>query len=141
MRARTYSKMCTFSTLFDRFNYLKLDGIVGSDTFGSERYLNQSFYRSEEWRRIRNLVITRDNGCELGLEGYEIQGPIIIHHINPLFPEDILNATDFLVSLENLVCVSDLMHKAIHYGDNSILNKYSFAERKPGDTTLWRKDI
>ena len=139
MKVRSYTELCSFKTLYERYEYLKLDGIVGSETFGSERYLNQLFYRSLEWKKIRSQVITRDNGCELGLDGYEISGKIIIHHINPIFVEDLREANSFLLDLDNLVCVSESMHNAIHYGDDSVLRRYEYKPRTANDTTLWRR--
>jgi hypothetical protein len=136
---KSYSEMLKFPTIQERFNYLKLDGSVGRETFGFDRYMNQSFYNSTEWKNVRRQVIIRDSGCEFGLDEYEIAGQVIIHHINPIFPEDIVNRDWKLFNLDNLVCVSEGMHRAIHYGDDSILHRFSFSERYPGDTLLWRK--
>lgn len=132
---RTYSEMCQFDTFKDRFNYLSLNGTVAEETFGFDRYLNQKFYRSKEWRRIRNQIIVRDNGCDLGVDGHNIFEHVIIHHMNPIGVKDIVDVSDFLLNPEYLVCVSRLTHNAIHYGDETLL--YEFKERKPGDTRLW----
>lgn len=134
---RTYSEMCKFATFNERFNYLSLDGVVAAETFGFDRYLNQRFYKSLEWRRLRNQIIVRDNGCDLGIDGHEIFDHVIIHHMNPIGVDDITNATDFLLNPEYMVCVSRATHNAIHYGDEDLLKAYNFAERKPGDTRLW----
>lgn len=133
---RTYSELCKLPTFKDRFNYLSLDGLVGQDTFGFERYLNQRFYRSKEWKQLRNKIIVRDNGCDLGINGREIFGRVIIHHMNPVGVEDIENASEYLLNPEYLICVSHLTHNAIHYGDESIFPE-EFVERSPGDTKLW----
>lgn len=133
---RTYSELCKLPTFKERFNYLSLDGLVGQDTFGFERYLNQRFYRSKEWKQLRNKIIVRDNGCDLGIDGREIFGRVIIHHMNPVGVEDIENASEYLLNPEYLICVSHLTHNAIHYGDESIFPE-EFVERSPGDTKLW----
>ena len=135
-KIRTYSELITLPTLIERFDYLKLEGFVGKETFGWDRYLNQRFYRSREWRRVRDQVIVRDNGCDLGLEGYRIVGRIYIHHMNPIEIVDITEATDYLLNPEFLICVSDLTHNAIHYGDATLLPQDPI-QRKPNDTTLW----
>ena len=136
---RRYSELSKLPTFEERYNYLKLDGQVGMDTFGFDRYMNQQFYRSKEWKDIRDYVITRDNGCDLGVAGNEIHGKIYIHHINPLMPSDIENSTDNLLNPEYLVCVSHATHNAIHYGDDSYLNKNKVIERTPSDTCPWKK--
>lgn len=133
---RTYSELCKLPTFKERFNYLSLDGLVGQDTFGFERYLNQRFYRSREWKQLRNKIIVRDNGCDLGIDGREIFGRVIIHHMNPVGVEDIENASEYLLNPEYLICVSHLTHNAIHYGDENIFPE-EFVERSPGDTKLW----
>lgn len=135
---RTYSELITFPTLEERFNYLKLNGIVSEETFFGSRYLNQRFYRSSEWKKIRNYIIRRDHGCELGLDGYTIPGIIIIHHINPIFKEDLINNLSKCLDPENLICVSNAMHEAIHYSSSIDLNIFDNVGRKPNDTTLWR---
>lgn len=133
---RTYSELIRYPTLLDRFKYLKLDGIVGIDTFGHDRFLNQALYTSYEWKKIRNRVIVRDMGCDMALDGYGIYGRVIIHHINPLSIEDIESRNPKVFDMDNLVCVSHMTHEAIHYGDESLLPKDPI-ERKPGDTRLW----
>ena len=139
MNDKSYSEMITMSEFDDRFRYAKLDGQVGMDTFGFDRYLNQQFYRSNEWKRLRDQIIIRDNGCDLGVPGHEISGKIYIHHLNPLSPEDITKSTEKLFDPDNLVCVSAETHNAIHYGDESILEKNKIVERSPGDTCPWKR--
>ena len=134
---RTYSELCQLSTFEERFDYLRLNGSVGKDTFGFDRYLNQQFYRSSEWKRIRDRVILRDNGCDLGVEGYEIRGKILIHHINPISVEDIHTMSDLLMNPEYLICVSHRTHNAIHYGDESLIITAPI-ERTQNDTCPWR---
>ena len=133
----SYSELITLPTFIDRYRYLKQSGIVADETFGSRRYLNQVFYKSKEWKSIRNQVIIRDNGCDLGLEGYEIGGPIYIHHLNPITEDDILNRSPSLLDPENLICVSYNTHEAIHYGDESMLPITYLVDRAPGDQVLW----
>lgn len=134
---RTYTELSSFKTLKERFDYLKLDGAVGKDTFGWDRYLNQTFYRSSKWKHIRDQVIVRDNGCDMGLEGYPIKGRIIIHHLTPILPCDFeLENSPLFTDLENLVCVSQTTHNAIHYGDETLLPQ-TFVPRKPNDTCPW----
>lgn len=133
---KTYGHLLTLSTYADRLKYLQLNQSVGYETFGSSRYLNQDFYHSREWQLFRNRVITRDFGCDLGLPGFEICGPIYVHHINPLSKSDIINNSDLLFELDNAICVSFDTHQLIHYGFKSI-DKNSLIERMPGDTRLW----
>ncbi len=135
---KTYSELIQFKTFEERFQYLKLDGVVGEDTFGLVRYLNQRFYSSAEWRRLRNSLIIRDNGCDLGVEGYEINGNVYVHHINPLTKEDIFNRTSRLCDPENLIITTFDTHNAIHYGDDNLLPK-AVAERTANDTCPWRR--
>ena len=135
MTMRTYTELCMLDTLEDRFDYLALNGAVGDTTFGSSRYVKQSFYRSREWRNVRNLVILRDIG-ELGLEEYPIRGAPAIHHMNPLTMDDFAEMTDNLLHPEYLILVSHKMHNAVHFGDRSLIPK-PFVERQPGDTKLW----
>lgn len=135
---RTYSELITLPTFIERFRYLKLNGSVGMDTFGHDRYLNQILYHSEEWRRFRREVIMRDNGCDLGHEDYEIHGKIIIHHINPITVEDVLRRDPKIFDFENVICVSLRTHNAIHYGDESLLITEPI-ERTPYDTCPWRR--
>lgn len=141
MKIRSYSELIKLRTFEERFEYLKLGGEVGIPTFGSDRYLNQELYRSNRWRGIggvRNKVILRDNGCDLGVEGYDIfsKKGIYIHHMNPITIDDILEERDWVYDPEYLICCSYETHNAIHYGDIDLLPK-KFEERKPGDTTLW----
>lgn len=135
---KTYSELITIPSFEERFRYLKLDGKVGEDTFGFDRYLNQAFYqRDKEWRSIRDFVIIRDNGCDLGIDGREIFGKVIIHHINPITKDDILLRTKRLLDPENLISTIDSTHKAIHYGDENLLMKNPI-ERRKNDTCPWR---
>lgn len=136
-KIRTYTELSLLESFDDRFEYLKLAGMVGEDTFGFDRYINQKFYRSKEWKNIRNFVITRDLGCDLGLEGFEISGRIIIHHMNPIDKDDIIDSSDYLLNPEYLVCVSEDTHNALHYGLPNEIPTTKFAERKPNDTKLW----
>ena len=138
-KIRTYSELSKIDNFVDRFNYLSLKGTVAEETFGFDRYLNQKFYRSTEWRRLRNQIIVRDNGCDLGMAGHDIFDRIIIHHMNPLRLNDIVNSTDYLLNPEYLICVSRLTHNAIHYGDESLLASTDIIERKPNDQSPWRK--
>ena len=134
---KTYSKLITIPTFEERFEYLKLDGQVGVETFGFNRYLNQAFYKSDEWLSIRDYVITRDNGCDLGMEGYEIYGRILIHHINPITKDDIIQRSRILLDPENLITTVKRTHDAIHYGDSNLLMKAPI-ERRKNDTCPWR---
>lgn len=140
MSIRTYSELIQLPTFEERFRYLKLDGRIGEDTFGSSRYLNQYFYTSDEWRTIRRDVIIRDKGCDLGMLDREIPDGVLItvHHLNPITMEDILNRSKFLLDPEYLICVTDITHKAIHYGDESLLLATTPIERRPNDTCPWR---
>ena len=134
---RTYSELIKLPTLSERFEYLKLDGSIGVETFGFDRYLNQNFYGSEIWRRIRNQVIVRDNGCDFGLEDYPIGGRIIVHHMNPVDSDDILLQRDILLNPEFLICVGERTHNALHYGTFDLLPQDPI-ERKPNDTCPWK---
>lgn len=133
---RSYTELSKLKTFEDRFNYLKLNGKVGNETFGYDRYLNQIFYKSQKWKRARDKVIIRDNGCDLGIDGYQINDKIIIHHMNPISLEDIETGSNVIYDPEYLICVSDNTHNAIHFGNDNILEK-NIIERKPGDTKLW----
>lgn len=134
---RSYSELCKLKTFEERLEYLQMHARVGEGTFGSLRYLNQNFYRSPEWRRRKREIIIRDNGCDLGLEGYDIYGRIYIHHINPISSNNLKNYDpDILLSSENLICCKFETHQSIHYG-NEILTPSVFVERRPGDTTPW----
>lgn len=139
MKIRTYSEMIQFPTLKERFRYLKLSGAVGKATFGYDRYLNQKFYRSQDWKILRNEIIVRDNGCELGLDEYPIAGRIFIHHMNPIDDDDIMNTTEYLMNPDYLICVSHDMHNAIHYGNDDILRVREYKSRTPNDTCPWKE--
>ena len=138
MSIKTYSELITIPTFEERYEYLRLNGRVGEETFGFDRYLNQVFYKSKEWRSIRDYVIARDNGCDLGMEGYEIFGQILIHHMNPITKEDILERKDVLLNPEYLITTVKNTHDAIHYGDRSLLVTTPI-ERRKNDTCPWRK--
>lgn len=133
---RTYSELIQLPTFKDRYEYLRLGGFVGHDTFGFDRYLNQKFYHSPEWKQIRRDVIIRDEGRDLAMPGYEIQNGLYIHHMNPISKDDLQNMSEMLLNPEYMVCVSFYTHQAIHYGDESLLS-LSPVERMPGDTKLW----
>lgn len=134
---KTYSELITIPTFEERFKYLRLDGSVGEQTFGFDRYINQVFYQSYEWKKVRDAVIIRDNGCDLGVEGHDIRGKILIHHMNPITVKDIETCSDFLLNPEYLISTMHLTHNAIHYGDESLLPKGPI-ERKKYDTCPWR---
>lgn len=138
-KIRRYSELSQLNSFEERYEYLRLDGEVGLDTFGFDRYMNQQFYRSKEWKDIRDKVIVRDNGCDLGVPGNEITGKIYIHHMNPLTPNDIEISSENLLNPEYLICVSHSTHNAIHYGNNTFLDKNKIAERTSGDTCPWKK--
>lgn len=135
---RTYSELITFNTFEDRFNYLNLKGIVGEETFGFDRWLNQRFYNSKEWQSIRDYVIVRDQGCDLAMEGYDIGGKVYVHHMNPIDKKDLVRISDILIDPEYLVCVSHNTHNAIHYGDISLIVTTPI-ERRPNDTCPWKE--
>ena len=134
---RAYSELITIPTFKGRYEYLRLKGIIGEETFGFDRYLNQSFYRSREWMDIRDYVIVRDNGCDLGMPGHEIHGRILIHHMNPITKEDILRRSEFLLDPEYLISTIKLTHDAIHYGDENLLMDEPIVRTK-NDTCPWR---
>lgn len=135
---RTYSELIKLKTFEERYEYLKLGGVVGEETFGFDRYLNQMFYKSKEWLSIRNHVIARDNGCDLATPGREIRGnKIIIHHMNPITKEDIINKSEFLLNPEYLISTVKNTHDAIHYGDSDLLYTDPI-ERSKNDTCPWR---
>lgn len=138
---RTYSELIKLPNFIDRYNYLKLGNKVGEETFGFDRYLNQIFYRSKEWKDVRNYVITRDCGCDLGIIGREIPKgmKIFVHHMNPIDEHDIRLSTDYLFNPDFLITTMKLTHDAIHYGDESLLYSDSPIERLPNDTCPWRK--
>ena len=137
MPIRTYSELIQLPTFEERFRYLRLKGSVGKETFGFDRYLNQNFYRSSAWKRVRDQVIVRDNGCDLGIDDRIIYGKILIHHMNPINDEDILNMTDILLNPEYLICVTLDTHNAIHYGDEDFLIKEPVVRFK-NDTCPWK---
>lgn len=133
---KSYSELIKLETYEERFEYLAIGSEVGCATFGGNRWINQQFYTSREWRRLRNHAISRDEACDLGVEGYEIYGPIIVHHINPIDEDDIMHGTAAALSLDNLICTTHRTHNAIHFGDESQLTK-PYIPRSPGDTRLW----
>lgn len=134
---RTYSELILLPTFEERYEYLKLGGAIGEETFGFDRYINQIFYRSKEWKKVRDLVIVRDNGCDLGISDREIYGRIYIHHMNPISLEDIERKSDLLLNPEYLITLTHNTHNAIHYGDSSLLVTAPI-ERLPNDTCPWR---
>ena len=135
---RTYSELITLPTFEERYRYLRLGGKVGEDTFGFDRYLNQIFYKSNEWLDVRDYVIVRDGGCDLGMPDREIFGKILVHHMNPIRQEDILRRSKWLLDPEYLICTLKNTHDAIHYGDESLLI-LAPTERKKNDTCPWRR--
>ena len=135
---RTYSELSTITSFKDRFRYLKLDGAVGEATFGFDRYLNQLFYRSQRWRKIRDEVIVRDCGCDLGIEGYEIYKYAMIHHMNPITAKDIQDESEYLLNPEYLITTTQQTHNAIHYGNDDLLPTMQ-VERTQNDTCPWRR--
>lgn len=138
MTDRRFYELSHLETFLERFNYLKLQGEVGASTFGFDRWINQQFYMSREWRHVRDYVITRDQGCDLGAEGYEIQARPIIHHMNPMQAKQIVHGDPDILDPEFLITTSHRTHNAIHYGDERLLPR-KLAPRSPGDTRLWPK--
>lgn len=136
MKTRRYSELRRLRTFEERFEYLSLKGVVGESTFGFDRWLNQQFYRSKEWRDARSFVIARDNGCDLGLPGYDIFHNPLVHHMNPLTVDDIQHGESWIIDPEFLITVSHKTHNAIHYGDERLLPREPIV-RRPGDTKLW----
>lgn len=134
---RSYSELSRLRTFDERFRYLLLAGSVGVETFGFDRYVNQRFYRSEEWKHVRNIVIARDNGCDLGIEGRDINGRVYVHHMNPMNLEQINDHMDLIFDPEYLVCVTFATHNAIHYGDESYIT-LAPVERQPNDMCPWK---
>ena len=134
---RTFKELSRLPTFEERYAYLRMNGAVGKETFGFDRILNQKFYTSAEWKRIRDFVIVRDNGCDLGAEGHEIYGKILIHHMNPISLDDLAAHSDILLDPENLICTTHETHNAIHYGDDSLLPKPPI-ERRRFDTCPWK---
>lgn len=135
---RTYRELSQLRTFEERYEYLKLSSIIGDKTFGFERYMNQEFYRSPEWKRVRREVILRDNGCDLGVDGREIVDRIEIHHITPISLEDFENGSPLLLDLNNLICTSPSTHKAIHYGESNLITPSEPTIRRLNDTCPWR---
>ena len=137
MKTRTYAEMVKLPTYMERYGYLKLGGIVGVETFGFDRYFNQRFYASREWKAVRDFVIVRDGGCDFGMEDYAIQGRILIHHMNPVSCEDIMGMREQVMDPAYLVCVAHGTHNAIHYGDEGLLARDPIVRRR-GDTCPWK---
>lgn len=138
MKIRTYSELIKLPTFEERFEYLQLNGFVGQETFGYDRWLNQQFYQKDiRWKKVRDQVIIRDCGCDLGVEGFEIHDKIYVHHMNPLMLRDLVDQTEFLLTPEYLICTSFSTHQAIHYGDKSLLVGNPI-ERMPNDTCPWK---
>jgi hypothetical protein len=135
-RVRTYSELRRLDTFDERFDYLKLEGAVGRSTFGFDRYINQQFYTSYHWKQARDTVIIRDNGCDLGVIGYEIYGDLLVHHINPMVADDIIHGEEWICDPEYLVLTTQRTHNAIHYGTEKLLPKV-VTSRVPNDTKLW----
>lgn len=135
---RRYSELAQLNSFEERFAYLSLKGEVGQSTFGFDRWLNQQFYTSRAWRQLRHRIIVRDDGCDLGVPGYEIQSRLIIHHLNPLTVDDIAQGSDAALDPEFLICTTHDTHNAIHYGDERLLPR-PLAARGPGDTRLWNR--
>jgi hypothetical protein len=136
MKIRTYSELSQLETFEERYRYLRLQDVVGRSTFGFDRLINQRFYHSNEWKKLRSFVITRDNGCDLGILGYEIYSGLLIHHMNPISLDDIRDGGDLLFNPEYLITTTLQTHNAIHYGDETLLPRGP-VERTKGDTTLW----
>ena len=134
---KSYSEMLLYDTFEERYEYLRISGQIGVPTFGSARFLNQLLYHDQEWKAIRNRVILRDNGLDLGIEGREIKSRLHIHHINPISKDDIINRAPKVFDMNNLICCSEQTHKAIHYGDNTSIIKDPIA-RSPNDTCPWK---
>lgn len=137
MNIKRYSELILLPTFEERYKYLQLNGIIGDETFGFDRYINQMFYRSQEWKQVRDYVIVRDNGCDLGVEGHEIRGKILIHHMNPIGIKDIQQVNKFLLDPEYLITTMLSTHNAIHYGDESLLVTDPI-ERSKNDTCPWK---
>jgi hypothetical protein len=136
VRQRTYSELRRLLTFDERFDYLCLRGEVGVATFGFDRWINQRFYQSREWKQVRDFVVFRDDGCDLGMSGYEIQARVLVHHMNPILPEDFARGGDLVLDPAYLITTTHRTHNAIHYGDETLLSR-PLVERRPGDTRLW----
>lgn len=133
---RTYSQLRRYITFEDRYEFLRIGGTVGRETFGFDRYLGQGFYKSRDWKNVRDEVIVRDNGCDLGILGYEIHSGLLVHHMNPVTADDIIHNEDWILNPEYLITTTHDTHNAIHYGDRSLL-KVPYVDRRHGDTRLW----
>lgn len=136
MTTRRYSDLVYLDTHVERYEYLRLGGTVGFETFGFDRYINQDFYRSREWKSAREQTIIRDNGCDLGIEGHEIHGQLLVHHMNPMTAEEVMDGVEWILDPEFLITTCHITHNAIHYGDRNLL-KTPYVPRTPGDTQLW----
>jgi hypothetical protein len=136
MRSRTYSDLVKLATFEERFEYLSMPGEVGRATFGFDRWINQQFYRSREWRQARDYVVYRDEACDLGIPGYDIHANLLVHHMNPVTPDDLIGGEEWVLDPEFLITTTHRTHNAIHYGDVSLLVRAP-VERRPGDTRLW----
>ncbi len=136
MRTRSYSELRRYQTFEERFEYLSIRGEVGKATFGFDRWINQAFYRSREWKQVRDYVIVRDDGCDLGIPGYEIRSQLLVHHMNPISSEDLECGEEWVLDPEFLITTTHRTHNTIHYGDSSLLIKPP-VDRRPGDTKLW----
>lgn len=135
MMKKTYNELIQLDSFDDRIEYLKLSGIIGEDTFGHSRYLNQEFYRSRKWKQVRDIIIIRDNACDLGIDGYDIYDMILVHHINPIVVQDIIDDNEILYDINNLICTSKSTHDYIHYGKKRFDDK--IIQRKKNDTSPW----
>ena len=136
MRTRRYSELRRFSTFDERFDYLSMPGEVGAATFGFDRWMNQQFYQSRQWKQVRDAVIYRDGACDLGIPGYEISAMLLVHHMNPVTPNDLVRGEEWVLDPEFLITTTRRTHNAIHYGDRSHIRQAP-VERRPGDTKLW----
>lgn len=136
---RRYSRLKRLETFEERFRYLRLQGSIGRSSFGFDRHVNQKFYRSREWKSIRDFVIARDNGCDLGVEGYEIHSELLVHHMNPMDLESIVHGDPRILDPEFLITTTHRTHNAIHYGDETLIPR-RHVERRPGDTLLWERE-
>jgi hypothetical protein len=136
MKSRTYSELRRLDTFEERFRYLELRGVIGFATFGFDRWMNQRFYKSQQWQLVRDAVIVRDNGCDLGIPGYEVYSGLIVHHMNPLSVNDLIGNEEWVIDPEFLITTSLQTHNAIHYGDENQIPRGPI-ERKVGDTKLW----
>ncbi len=137
---KTYSELITYSTFEERYRYLRIGGAVGKETFGYDRYLNQILYTSPEWRSFRKEIIVRDNGCDLGCEGFDIHSRILVHHIDPITADDVLNRDQKIFDPDNVICTSHNTHQAIHYGDENLLITMPM-ERSKNDTCPWKSNL